>query len=76
MDVISPRKCTEEVGGLSPAAWKWLWGELPDKSQNHQAIQERMLRPKSQRYVRRDLVVLGRKLGMKKKDVKAGQVTS
>lgn len=25
VDVISPRKCTEEEGGLSQAAWRWLW---------------------------------------------------
>lgn len=69
-------KHNKEAGHLSQAAWRQLCEDLPDKSQNHQAIQEQMLKPKTQRYVCRDFVVLGRQHWMKKKDVGAEQVTS
>lgn len=54
--------------------WKWLCADLPDKSQNHQAIQEQMLRPATQRC--RNFLAPGRQLWKRKKDGGAEQVAS
>lgn len=62
VDVISPRKCTEEEGGLSQGCMEVAVGDLPDEIQTTKSLRNKRSDPKARGTLHRDLGVLGRKL--------------